>query len=65
MCFFYEAVGPPPQARVQGVLWFYARHWLTGVVIFPVYIFVFSATVWAIARSVARSHKDDVPVSDQ
>ena len=50
----FLSVGPPPQAEQQGVLWFYVRHWLAGVVIFPVYILVFSAIVWVVVRIFCR-----------
>lgn len=64
MLFFYVAVGPPPQAKVQGVSWFYVRHWMAGVAIFPVYILVFSTAAWAVVRVIGRSSKDAVLHSD-
>jgi heme/copper-type cytochrome/quinol oxidase subunit 2 len=57
MLYFFFSVGPPPQAEQQGVLWFYVRHWLAGVVIFPVYILVFAAIVWVVARLASGARK--------
>lgn len=50
MLYLFVSVGPPPQAKQQGVLWFYVRHWLAGVLIFPVYILIFGAIVWLVVR---------------
>ena len=60
MLYLFVFVGPPPQAEQQGVLWFYVRHWLAGVLIFPVYILVFSAVVWCVLRIAGRLHKNEM-----
>lgn len=55
--YLFVSGGPPPQAEQQGVLWFYVRHWLAGVFIFPVYILVVSAIVWIVVRIAGSTRK--------
>lgn len=59
MLYLFVLVGPPPQAYEQGVLWFYVRHWLAGVLIFPVYIVIFSAVVWCVIRIASGLGKNE------
>ena len=58
--YLFVAAGPPPHAEHQGVLWYYVRHWLAGVLIFPVYILVFGAIVWFVVRIASSLRKNDV-----
>jgi uncharacterized membrane protein AbrB (regulator of aidB expression) len=60
LLYLFVSVGPPLQAEQQGMLWFYLRHWLAGVLIFPVYILALSGLGWFLARIAGSSRKNDV-----
>jgi hypothetical protein len=55
MLYLFVSAGPPPEAEQQGVLWFYVRHWLAGVLILPVYILVSGGCVVRIASRLRKS----------